>query len=469
MKKITLLFLLISGYTFGQTFTDATGSLPQLTNSFAAWGDYDGDGDLDLYLSGELNTNSNGGGLYQNDNGNFTLVANSGLPLLSHGAADWGDFDGDGDLDLALMGYDGNTGFTDIYVNNGNNTFTALNAGLPQVYMGDIHFADLNNDGVLDIGLTGYDLSNSVNLAKLYLNQHNNFTEISSTVLPPIYIGKMAFADFDNDNDTDFVISGMNNTTSAAYTKIWQNDGSGNFTEQNFSLPQVWLGDVAWGDVDNDGKLDLVITGTALSDSEAHLMLNNGSSFTDDSHFNITAAQRNAGLELTDFDGDGSIDIFITGVNVVGSNETFIAKLYNNNGAGIFTENTNNTFVAVNSGEADAADYDQDGKPDLLITGTDNNNFGATKLYHNGPISAIDQNLAEKFTIFPNPAHNHLYIQNKKGLIYKIKITDLTGKIVYVKNSNEDVNINVSGFTAGIYLIKISNNQNSFTKKLLIK
>ncbi len=469
MKKITLLFLLITSYTFGQTFTDTTGSLPQLKNSFAAWGDYDGDGDLDLYLSGELDNNSNGGGLYQNDNGNFTLVTNSGLPLLNYGAADWGDFDGDGDLDLALMGYDGNTSITDIYVNNGNNTFTAFNAGLPQVYIGDIHFADLNNDGVLDIGLTGLDLNNGVYLAKLYLKQNNDFTEISSTVLPPLSYGRMAFADYDNDNDLDFVMSGMNNTNNAAYTKIWKNDGSGNFTEQNLGLPQVWFGDVAWGDVDNDGKLDLVMTGTASNDSEAHLMLNNGSGFSEDSHFNITPAQTKANLELADFDGDGSIDIFITGVNVAGTDQTFIAKLYNNNGTGSFTENSNNTFVAVNYGDADAADYDQDGKPDLLITGAENSGLGATKLYHNGPISAIDRNLAEKFKIYPNPAHNYLYIQNKKGLNYKIKMTDLTGKIVYVKNANEDVNINISGFAAGIYLIKISNHQNSFTKKLLIK
>ena len=469
MKKITLLFLLITSYTFAQTFTDATGSLPQLKNSFAAWGDYDGDGDLDLYLSGELDNNSNGGGLYQNDNGNFTLVTNSGLPLLNYGAADWGDFDSDGDLDLALMGYDGNTSFTDIYVNNGNNTFTAFNASLAQVYIGDIHFADLNNDGVLDIGLTGYDSNNNVYLAKLYLKQNNDFTEISSTVLPPMSYGRMAFADYDNDNDMDFVMSGMNNANNAAYTKIWKNDGSGNFTEQNLGLPQVWFGDVAWGDVDNDGKLDLVMTGTASNDSEAHLLLNNGSGFTDDSHFNITPAQTKANLELADFDGDGSIDIFITGVNVVGTNQTFIAKLYNNNGTGSFTENSNNTFVAVNYGDADAADYDQDGKSDLLITGAVNNGSGATKLYHNGPISAIDRNLAEKFAIFPNPVHNHLYIQNKKGLNYMIKMTDLTGKTVYVRNSNEDVSINVSGFAAGIYLIKISDNQNSFTKKLLIK
>ncbi len=472
MKKITFLFLLTSLFSFGQDFVDVTGSLPQLSYGFSAFGDYDGDGDLDLYYAGQLNANSNGGGLYEYDNGTFTLVANSGLPMWNLGAADWGDIDNDGDLDIVIMGYDGNDGLSDVFINNGNGTFTAADAGLPQVYFGDVQFADINGDGNLDIGITGVDLTTGVDLAKLYLGDGSGqFAEVSGANLPPINSGHIKFADYDNDGDMDFVLSGWNDTTDASYTKIWANDGSANFTEQSLNLPQLWLGDDAWGDVDNDGDLDLVITGTSNLDSEAHLLLNDNGSFVDDPHFNILGAHRLANIELKDFDGDGSLDIFITGVNVQGSSENLIAKIYNNNGSGLFSENTNVTnLVAVQYGDADAADYDNDGKVDLFITGSDVNFFGVGKLYHNGPVNGIDNILAGQFTIFPNPAHNIVNIKAKTNdFNFNISISDLTGKSVYQQSGSGQLQINVSQLPAGMYLIKVSGDNHSFIKKLIIK
>jgi hypothetical protein len=472
MKKFTFLFLMsISLTVFGQDFIDVTGALPQLSFGFSAWGDFDGDGDLDLYYAGQLNASSNGGGLYQNDNGTFTLLTNSGLPMWNLGAADWGDVDGDGDLDIAIMGYDGNTSLADVFINNGNNTFTAANAGLAQVYSGDLQFADINGDGHLDIGITGVDLANGVDLAKLYLGDGNgNFTELTAANLPPINYGHIKFADYDNDGDVDFVLSGWNDSTNLAYTKIWANDGNANFTEQSLNLPQLWLGDDEWGDVDNDGDLDLVLTGTSNVDSEAHLMLNNNGIFTDDPHFNIDGAHRVANIELADFDNDGSLDIFITGANVVGSSETLIAKIYNNNGSGVFSENTNiSNLAAVQYGDADAGDYDNDGKVDLFVTGVDVNYFGVGKLYHNGPVVSVENVLNDKFNIYPNPATDFISINNKDNLTYQASLNDLTGKTVYANQANTDIKINVSNLPAGMYLLKITSDKNTLVKKVVVK
>ena len=472
MKKFTFLFLMMISLTvFGQDFVDVTGALPQLSFGISAWGDFDGDGDLDLFFTGQLNANSNGGGLYKNDNGTFTLLTSSGLPQWNLGAADWGDIDGDGDLDIAIMGYDGNTGVTDVFINNGNGTFTAANAGLAQVYTGDLHFADINGDGNLDIGVTGVDLLNSVDLAKLYLGDGNgNFSEVTNVSLPPMNYGHIKFADYDNDGDTDFVLSGWNDVTNLAYTKIWENNGNGGFVEQSLNLPQLWLGDVEWGDVDNDNDLDLVTTGTSNVDSEAHLMLNNNGVFIDDPHFHIDGAHRVANIELADFNNDGSLDIFITGVHVNGASENFIAKIYNNNGSGVFSENTNiSNLVAVQYGDADAGDYDNDGKVDLFVTGVDVNFFGVGKLYHNGPVVTVDNILDSKFNIYPNPAINLLNVDNKKGLKFKVKLNDLTGKTVYSKQTNTDLKINVSKLPAGMYLLKITSDKNTLVKKVIVK
>ncbi len=472
MKKITLLLLLTSLFSFGQDFVDVTGSLPQLSYGFSAFGDFDGDGDLDLYYTGALNASSNGGGLYEYDNGSFTLLPNSGLPMWQLGEADWGDIDNDGDLDIVIIGYDGNTSLADVFINNNDGTFTAAGAGLPPVYSGDVQFADINGDGNLDIGITGVNLNNSTDLAKLFLGDGNgNFTEVTGVNLPPINFGHIKFADYDNDGDQDFVLSGWNDIPNATYTKIWKNNGDGTFTEQNLGLPQLWLGDNEWGDVDNDGDLDLVITGTAASDSEAHLLLNDNGVFTADPHFNILGAHRVANIELQDFNGDGSLDIFIDGVNVQGNNETLIAKIYNNNGSGVFTENANVTnLIGVQYGDADAGDYDGDGKVDLFITGADVNFFGVGKLYHNGPASAVDNVLAQKFAVYPNPAHHFLNINPPAdGVLFNLQLTDLTGKVVYINEASEALQLDVSELPAGIYLVKISSGNNYFVKKLIIK
>ena len=472
MKKITFLFLLTGFWAFAQNFTDATGALPQLTYGISAWGDYDGDGDLDLYFSGNLNANSNGGGLYENDNGTFTLVTASGLPLYYIGAAQWGDMDNDGDLDLVVMGADINSnGFSKVFVNNGNGTFTDANAGLPDVYMGDLNLGDINGDGLLDIAITGFDSTNSVDLTKVYVNNGgNNFSELTSAALPPINYGKIKLVDYDGDGDMDITLSGFGDLTGSAYTKVWQNDGSQNFTEQSLGLPQLWLGDMEWADVDGDGDLDFVIIGTASSDSEAHLLINDNNTFSEDPHFNsVMGAHRVSALELADFNLDGSLDIFISGMNVDGSAENIIAKLYENNGSGVFTENTNESFSGAQYGDADAGDYDNDGKVDIFVTGSDASYFGIAKLYHNENINAVNEVLANKFEIYPNPAHNVVNIENKDGFDYTINVTDLTGKNILSRTANGTTRIDVSDLPMGMYLIKISDNQNSFVKKIVVK
>jgi len=470
MKKMTFLFLLTGFWAFGQNFVDVTGGLPQLSNAFSAWGDYDGDGDLDLYFTGELNANSNGGGLYRNDNGTFTLVDGSGLPMLSIGGADWGDVDNDGDLDLVVMGYNG-AGVADVYINNGNGNFSAAFSGILSSYLGNVIFADYDSDGDLDIALTGIETTNWTFFSKIYENDGaGNFTDANLN-LPPMNYGKFKFADYDADGDMDFVLNGWNDSTNMPYTKIWQNDGNNNFTEMNLNLPQLWLGDMEWGDVDNDGDLDLVITGTAGNDSEAHLLLNNNDgTFTDDPHFsNVTPAHRVASIELADFDNDGALDLFITGMNVVGSAEVKIAKLYNNNGSGVFSENTNNTFTGVDYTDADAADYDNDGKIDIFYTGFDSNNFAYSKLYHNGPANSVSEELAQKFSVYPNPAHDILNIDNQEQFDYKVQITDLTGKSILKQTAEGNIRIDVSNLPTGMYLVKISNHKDSFVQKLIIK
>ena len=75
---------------------------------------------------------------------------------MYYGSVAWGDFDNDGDLDILLTGESASGDISKIYRNNGNSTFTDINAGLPSIYYGSVAWGDFDNDGYLDILLTGY-------------------------------------------------------------------------------------------------------------------------------------------------------------------------------------------------------------------------------------------------------------------------------------------------------------------------
>jgi len=145
-----------SGHTYVQlflnagnaTFTSTTPNLPAVFDgSFAAWGDYDNDGDLDLFYDGSI---------YRQDSpGSFTLVS-SLVPGIQQGQAAWGDYDGDGDLDLAVTGGLGTTTFVSrIYRNDGNDTFTLINAPLQGLWYSAAAWADVDGDGDLDLAIAG--------------------------------------------------------------------------------------------------------------------------------------------------------------------------------------------------------------------------------------------------------------------------------------------------------------------------
>ena len=473
MRKITFLFLLTGLFTYGQNFTDVTGSLPQLSYSLSAWGDYDGDGDLDLFYTGYLNANNpGGGGLFENDNGSFNLVANSGLPQYDYGEADWADFDGDGDLDLVIMGYDETLGtgtaLTDIYLNNNDGTFTAANSGIMGVYMGDVHFVDVNNDNQPDVAITGMETTGWTNILKIYINNGDGTVTDSSNTFPSLNIGQIEFADFDNDGDQDLVVNGWENTANTPYTKIWVNDGAGNFTESTVNLAQLWLGDLGWSDVDNDGDMDLLITGTAAANSEMHLYINDGNSnFTEDSHFVFTPVHQSE-VVFADFDNDGDEDLFLMGRHYSAVDEFYASYLYMNDN-GVFSENTNFAFVAAIYGDADAGDYDNNGYPDLFICGNDINNFGVGKIYQNESANIINSNGSNEFNIYPNPANEWLEIKSENQSQFSILISDITGQIVYQNEAQSLAHIDLQNFMPGIYLVEIIENKQSFTRKIIIK
>jgi predicted nucleotidyltransferase len=123
-----------------------------------------------------------------------------------------------------------------------------------------VAWGDYDNDGDLDILLTGY--SGSAAVSKIYKNNGDGtFTEQTSISLAGVQYSSVAWGDYDNDRDLDILLTGSLSNGNPV-SKIYKNNGNGTFTEQtSISLTGVQNSSVAWGDYDNDGDLDILLTG----------------------------------------------------------------------------------------------------------------------------------------------------------------------------------------------------------------
>ncbi len=294
------------------TFTEVSTSLTSVSNSFVAWGDYDNDGDLDILLTGQTNTGQRIAKIYRNDGGGvFTDILAALTAVLGAGESlsAWGDYDNDGDLDILLTGSgSGDLPVTKIYRND-NGNFVDINASLTPVRNSSVAWGDYDNDGDLDILSTGATGSGSV--SKIYRNDGGgSFIDINAP-LPGVAGGCVSWADYDSDGDLDILLTG--NSGSAPISKIYRNEGNGAFSDINASLPGIVSGSAAWGDYDNDGDLDILLTGISSAGPIAGVYRNDSGVF-----MNIPASLRVAEFSSAawgDYDNDGDLDILLAGAS----------------------------------------------------------------------------------------------------------------------------------------------------------
>ncbi len=251
--------------------------------------------------------------------------------------------------------------------------FVEVSVPFEQVSAGSSAWADYDNDGDMDVLITG--LGTSGRMATLYQNNQGTFTEVPQTPFEPVFHSDVAWADYDSDGDLDVLIAG-NDNNSATITKLYQNDG-GNFTEVTFaSLLGVSHCDVAWEDYDNDGDPDIMMIG--FSDQEnrtAKLYENQAGVFVEVStpfHPN-----HNGAVAWADYNSDGRPDLFITDYST-----SEASRLYENLPEG-FAPVSGVPFLPLSFSSAAWADYDQDGDPDLLVAGYNTTQGTVTKLYEN--------------------------------------------------------------------------------------
>jgi uncharacterized repeat protein (TIGR01451 family) len=371
-------------------FADTHAALAGVFLSSVAWGDYDNDGDLDILLTG-YDGSAGVSKVYRNDAvGGFTETIGADLTGVADGSVAWGDYDNDGDLDILLTGGGTSGPLSKVYRNDGGGTFEDIAADLAPVMESSVAWGDYDNDGDLDILLTGWDASTPV--SRVYRNDGGStFTEIAAG-LTPVYRGSVAWGDCDNDGDLDILLTGWDGSP---VSKVYRNDAGGTFTEIAHGLTPVHRGSVAWGDYDNDGDLDILLTGEDSGGNRlSKVYRNDGPSGFTDIGVGLTGV-RYSSVAWGDYDNDGDLDILLTGESGSG----YVSKVYRNDGGTFTDRGAGLTGVYVSS--VAWGDYDNDGDLDILLTGA-TGSIAVSKVYRNDDcVDLVMSKSAQPISVLP--------------------------------------------------------------------
>ncbi len=248
-----------------QGFQNIGATLTGVYGGSVAVGDYDNDGNEDVLVSGLKQPGVPKTQLHRNDDGSFERV-DAGFADVALGDAEWVDYDGDGDLDLMLTGVTAASGFeTHMYRNDLEMGFTDIDTGLPEYAFSAFDWGDYDNDGDLDLVMSGGILSIFDFLkpeTDVFRNDGGQFTAIGAGIKPLLY-GSVGWGDYDSDGDLDLIAIGADDVFNGRVGRVYENTGTG-FTAR-VQLPGVSASSVIWGDYDGDDDLDVLIAGNNLN------------------------------------------------------------------------------------------------------------------------------------------------------------------------------------------------------------
>ncbi|MFY0604348.1 MAG: VCBS repeat-containing protein [Flavobacteriaceae bacterium] len=441
----------------GLNFTDITSSIGFFQDDFptysASFGDIDNDGDLDAFISIRDDDEVQRDYLYRNDSGVYVdITASAGIALTSELSfcSIFFDYNDDGFQDIYVSN-DKPSFINRLYKNNGDGTFDDVSissgAGIDINAM-TTTLGDYNNDGWFDIYVTNTPEGNEL----LKNNGDGTFTNVardSETEFNSVGWGAV-FLDADLDGFEDLYVSGSLDGSNSSFLSaaFYHNQGDGTFTiptNIGFADDTRESYSNAIGDIDNDGKPDIVVS----NDTENNFLWKNETS-TSNNWIKIK-------LEGTTGNRDGignKIEIKANGVS---------QYRYTLCGEGYLAQNSTYKFVGV--GNATNIEYIKVTWKHSGVVETINNlqpNQTITIQEGNGVLNT-SETIANSLSIFPNPSDDGLFnIHFNNSYSNKlVRVFDVSGRLLLSKKSTQQNDIiDLTNYASGVYVVKISSKNN---------
>ena len=322
-----------------------------------------------------------------------------GIPGIANGNVAWGDYDRDGDLDLALMGT--SQGYQTILYRNDSGVFVNSNNELERQSEGDLGWVDFDNDGYLDLVVTGKDLEAATVLNIYKNNGAGSLVKIDNgTPIDGVTDATLAFGDSDADGDIDMVLAGLTVNDGQIdyimnlYENKYNTSGGDIIFDRNdkFYREGFTKGDIEFADLDNDGDLEIIYAGTGKGDNPVGGIISNTRAGLTGGTYDYSGQLQlgEASISVGDIDSDGDLDIIATGIAGQGNDvRENVTRIFTNEYYAIdslrayinFNVRDNEQIQSLADGDIDLIDFDNDGDLDALISGKDKNAVPTTVLY----------------------------------------------------------------------------------------
>lgn len=410
--------------------------------------DLNNDNLLDIVYGGGESFQVQHGGVRINM-GNYDFAATQGIRRLNMSNFAAGDLNGDGYMDIVQAGWDFYDCYNALWLNKGNGQLVEKRMATGKKTSPACGIADVNNDGLSDYFFVGNGKDNSFYLQR---NNHTFGDAVSLLDLPDgLSDPSIVYADFNNDQSVDICV--ISSKAGGVFTRIFYNDGKGNFTEKNVGFIEYGTrGAMAYADVNNDGYLDIAIGGqfageqwNSTAEQGAKIVtvyLNDPKGgfvkqqqFSEYMFDNVTQPVR-----FCDWDNDGNADLIITGWNMSQGNVSR-TDVFLNDGKGNFTK-MEAGLPGVSEGSIELADFGNSGFNDILISG--NCNSGWNGYNSDRRLAVLCRNIGNKANTAPQAPTN---LQAELGE---------NGTVTLRWDAGSDAETNVNALSYNYYLRDLS-------------